>query len=1827
MSNNVDNRVVQLEMRNSSLEKGANQSIKTLDKLDKALDLKNGKRSFEDVEKAAAKCNFEPLLKAADAVTQRFSTLGTIGTRALERITDKALDAGLALTKSLTVDQIAAGYGKYEQKTASVQTLINSTGKSIEEVNSYLDRLMWFSDETSYGFTDMTQALATMTSSGGDIDKLIPMIEGVANAVAFAGKGASEFSRIMYNLNQSYSGGYLSYMDWKSVQLAGASSKQLQQVFIDTGVALGKIKEGEVTLDNFATTLQTKWADRTVMEKAFGYFDEMTQKAYEMIGTMDENGEVIETASRAYEILAEQYDGVSIAAAKSAQEAKTFGEAIDATKDAVSSSWMRIFETIFGNYEQQKELWTGLANSLWDIFAAPLDDVAGLLDEALQTDIPTSLSHQLTDAGVSIDAFREKLIETAKSAGKEIDEAEARTNSFEELLTFDWVDSDILTKTLNQIGNLNDGFTGLVATEVSAIDLQKELRSGKYGWGYETMTKNLKEAGYQIESVQDVYALATADADATITKLGASAKKTSEQFNAAMDVAKSFTHEWYDFSSGRTIGFEAVINILSAVADRIEFVKQAWGDVFPSASAETIKDAIIRFHEWSETLAVGAEEGDSIYATSHRVFEIVSKIGTIGKSAFGVMTSILDLISRFGGYVSGLEPVKSFLETLKDTLRSSIDTGENWLVTAAESLNEFADRLDAIDENDFASFIDKITKPFETLKSFFAPMATFLKNLGGQLKSVFANLFTQSDQQGSGIGLQAILGAGGIAGIIAIVKKIKDTLSNGGITSIGAQVTDMLSSVKEAIESFTDKMNSDGLRNIAISIALFAGSLLLLASIDTERLVSGLLGLAAIAGVLYITIGKLSKLDIGKNSGGSGIGGFIKNLTGNIAESAQFTILVSGIQKIAVALLIMAASVKLLSTIDVGGALIALGTLFAVTKIMESFMKSISNMKMGSVSGLISMAVSIILFASAIRILGAMDMLSCLQGVLALGIIVGELKHFLNSLSEVKSGTILATAASMVIMAAGMIIMSAAVAVMGAIPFTNAVKGLAIIAALMIGFTLFAKSVSTMKVGSLLAAAVSILLISTALIPLAAALILIGAISDKVGSVAALLVTIVGIAAVLALLGNFGGGALNLIAASAAILVVSAAIMVLSVALIAISAIGNPISTILTLLGALAVVFVVLGAAALVLTPVMPAMLALARILALVGVACLAAGAGITLLSIGLVAFAGTILANGDMIIAAFMMIVTGVGTVLLALGGVVVSVLAQLIPSLAEAGLQMILAVLTSVDSHVGDIVGIAVSLIVKFVMALASGIGALIQAAITLALALVNGLANGIRDNAEPIMAAVRNILSSIIELVLTVLGELLGMIPGIGPKIEEALSGAKDAVRNFLAPETTGSGEELSDTLTGAVTSAGETASEEATTQGENVGNAFVDSIGETVSGGLSENNPLASMFEGGGEISMDGLFGGFDMSSLGASGGASYIDSFAAGMTGGSEPATSAGVEVGEKVTEAINTSIESDSSGTTNSMFNMLCTAASNVDVDSVAGILGGNFMNSLGGSFLSGAGVGDETLSGDFMPLIQQMVDNTDLSGCGSDMGNTIVEGCRNALDTGANRSKISSAGTSLGNEANTGAQKVSTYSSGSYWGEGFNNGMWSWAQKIWQTGYNLGQEAIKGIKAGTEEHSPSKATMRVGKFFGQGFVIGIDALATQVEKSAYTLGTRASSAIEAGVQNGVENGIVPVLDVSDIYGSMDDFDATYRPVIKPTLDMSGVDPSYLNMQAIVAHRAVGTTVDGGTTDGTVSPTSFNFTQNNYSPKALSRATIYRQTKNQFATVKEMLKK
>lgn len=391
MSESIDNRVVQLLFDNNKFASGIKDSLQKLTNFNSALDSVGDNNAFDKVNNSVNRLNFDGLLSSVQTVANKFSVLGVMGVTALQNITNKAIDAGERLVKSLSIDQITSGMTKYEQKTGNVQTIMNATGDSIDKVNKYLEKLQWFSDETSYGFTDMTSALATMTAAGGDVEKLIPMITGIANSVAFAGKGAVEFSRVMYNLNQSYSQGYLSLMDYKSVQNASATSKQLSQSLINAAKELGTLdKEGRtfkekggkgtlVTIENIAQTLNEKWVTSEVMEKAFGEWSKFSEAVYEAV----QSGEY-ETAADAIADMSKGFSEISVKGFKAAQEAKTFNEVIDYTKDAVSSGWSQTFEKIFGNYRQAKSLWTELADYFYEIFVVPGEERNTILDTWLK---------------------------------------------------------------------------------------------------------------------------------------------------------------------------------------------------------------------------------------------------------------------------------------------------------------------------------------------------------------------------------------------------------------------------------------------------------------------------------------------------------------------------------------------------------------------------------------------------------------------------------------------------------------------------------------------------------------------------------------------------------------------------------------------------------------------------------------------------------------------------------------------------------------------------------------------------------------------------------------------------------------------------------------------------------------------------------------------------------------------------------------------------------------------------------------------------------------------------------------------------------------------------------------------------------------------------------------------------------------------------------------------------------------------------------------------------------------------------------------------------
>ena len=678
MSKTVDERVVEMRFDNRQFEQNVATTMSTLDKFKQKLNFRGATCGLDEVGAAASKVDMRGLGSGVETVTAKFSALQVMGITALANITNSAVNTGKRLVSALTIDQVTAGWSKYEQKTASVQTIMNATGKTIEEVNGYLDKLMWYSDETSYGFTDMTQSLGQLTAAGGDIEKLIPMIEGIANATAFAGKGASEFSRAIYNLNQSYSAGYLQYMDWKSLDLAGISSKQLKQVFIDTAKALGKLDaQGRTTggtlveLSNFGQTLQEKWADTEVMEAAFGKFSALTEAAYKAV----RSGEY-DTASEAIAALADEYDEISVKAFTSAQEAKSFTEAIEATKDAVSSGWMNTAELLFGNYDEAKKLWTNMANSLWDIFASGSESRNAVLADALNSKWDVLLE-KMQNAGVSAEDFQDKLKETAKEHGVAIDDLIKEYGSLGKVISAGKLSKNIVVETIKKFAD-NVKTVGK-ATDVTTEKLEhfqnivNKVIRGDFGNGAERV-KKLTEAGENYAAVQALVnkiwerngknwsntIVKVEDLVGVINDLSESELKsmgyTDEQAKALKALAKEAEETGTPLNelidslnkpSGRELLFSSISNALEGVSKLVQTFRNAWGEIFTS---ERMSAGIYSFLEGLNKLTSGLimseETMDKLKRTLKglvAIFDVIQMaFGSGIRLAFKILSSVLE---------------------------------------------------------------------------------------------------------------------------------------------------------------------------------------------------------------------------------------------------------------------------------------------------------------------------------------------------------------------------------------------------------------------------------------------------------------------------------------------------------------------------------------------------------------------------------------------------------------------------------------------------------------------------------------------------------------------------------------------------------------------------------------------------------------------------------------------------------------------------------------------------------------------------------------------------------------------------------------------------------------------------------------------------------------------------------------------------------------------------------------------------------------------------------------------------------------------------------
>lgn len=348
----LDERVVEMRIDNDNFEKGAKETISTLEKLEKALKIKGDSSAIDDMSKAVNKFDATPISDNFSVAVDSISNKAAFASRIIQNLADDVYNFGKKTIKSLTVDQVAAGWDKYTTLAESTQTIMAATKdyyadmgydeiQQMEAINAYLDKMLWYTDETSYNFNDMVATAGKFLAAGVDIDDAFTAMMGIASWGASAGAKPTDVSHAMqYSIAQAMGTGSMKVQDWKTLENLNMATKEFKENVLEVAADMGKLsrvaKDGDDATNDFYSTivdpsrydaagyiqkltekeedamfnwknmresLKDGWLDTEVMTEVFKRYGEFSEKLYETTQQVEELGGKELTASNALELL------------------------------------------------------------------------------------------------------------------------------------------------------------------------------------------------------------------------------------------------------------------------------------------------------------------------------------------------------------------------------------------------------------------------------------------------------------------------------------------------------------------------------------------------------------------------------------------------------------------------------------------------------------------------------------------------------------------------------------------------------------------------------------------------------------------------------------------------------------------------------------------------------------------------------------------------------------------------------------------------------------------------------------------------------------------------------------------------------------------------------------------------------------------------------------------------------------------------------------------------------------------------------------------------------------------------------------------------------------------------------------------------------------------------------------------------------------------------------------------------------------------------------------------------------------------------------------
>ncbi len=775
MSTEVDRKVVELSFDNSKFEKNIKKSQQSLNQFKSDLDFKDSVKSIDVLKSAIESITLKPLENSIVTVRESFNLLYRTVDNVMDRIASKIVDTGKKYAEMFTVAPITAGFQEYETQMGAIQTILANTsskGSTLDDVNKSLNELNKYADLTIYNFTEMTRNIGTFTAAGIDLETSTRAIQGIANLAAVSGSTSQQASTAMYQLSQALAAGALKLQDWNSVVNAGMGGEVFQNALKETaktyGVAVDKIiekagsfreslKEGWITSEILTETLSkfttsgvneylakvTGTSLQTVeaMRKNALASSDVTEQYHKMAAELAKSGKISE--DQAYQLL-----NMSTTAEDAATKVKTFSQLIDTLTEAVGSGWTTTWQLIVGDFEEAKGFFTDISDMLSGVINDASDARNAIVNDAMTSNW-SKFSSTLQDAGLSVDTFRQKLIDDARKSGLAIDKWMEIDGSFEATLRRGWLTDDRILNTLDGFAGKLDGTGTEAAAAAQKIasyqSVVNDVIQGVYGNGA-ARVKALTDAGYEYSVIQDLVNRTIAGekinydelSDAQLKSLGLTDDQIQAYKALAEEAHKSGTSlnemiQNMSEPSGRQLLIESIKNTLTGILAIANSVKIAFKKTF-STGAKPIKSFLTSLYKLTEAFANVGYYTNELIRTFSGLFSL---FGIVGDIAGGILKFALQELGKVvnidAGNILGFtasigDNIVAFRKWMKENnvIQTSLEKIRDAIANAWTYLGEFKDRI----------------METEIAQTVFAKIQTGAKNVGKFMNEHFGNAIT-----------------------------------------------------------------------------------------------------------------------------------------------------------------------------------------------------------------------------------------------------------------------------------------------------------------------------------------------------------------------------------------------------------------------------------------------------------------------------------------------------------------------------------------------------------------------------------------------------------------------------------------------------------------------------------------------------------------------------------------------------------------------------------------------------------------------------------------------------------------------------------------------------------------------------------------------------------------------------------------------------------------------------------------------------------------------------------------------------------------------------